>query len=105
MSLILRVVTELSLIVVTYTGDVQNVKLKLGSQSNCGSAFLGQPISWSQNQVQVGINFCLHQKDEFSASKVKFRQASNHCRRVLEAAKFAYANKTRVHYFPETWLW
>ena len=23
------------------------------------------------------------------------RQASNHCKRVLEAAKFAYANKTK----------
>ena len=28
-------------------------------------------------------------------SKVKFRQASNHCKRVLEAAKLAYANKTK----------
>ena len=27
-------------------------------------------------------------------SKVKFRQASNHCKRVLEVAKLAYANKT-----------
>ena len=27
--------------------------------------------------------------------KVKFRQASNHCKRVLEAAKLTYANKTK----------
>ena len=39
--------------------------------------------------------FCLHQKDKFSESKVKFRQASNCCRRVLEAAKLAYTNKTK----------
>ena len=39
--------------------------------------------------------FCLHQKDKSSNSKVKFRQASNRCRRVLEAAKLAYANKTK----------
>ena len=26
---------------------------------------------------------------------LKFRQASNHCKRVLEAAKLAYANKTK----------
>ena len=39
--------------------------------------------------------FCLHQKDKSSESKVKFRQASNHCKRVLEAAKLAYANKTK----------
>ena len=32
---------------------------------------------------------------EKSDSKVKFRQASNHCERVLEAAKLAYANKTK----------
>ena len=39
--------------------------------------------------------FRLYQKDKSSASKVKFRQASNHCKRVLEAAKLAYANKTK----------
>ena len=39
--------------------------------------------------------FCLYQKDKSSESKVKFRQASNHCKRVLEAAKLAYANKTK----------
>ena len=27
--------------------------------------------------------------------KVKLRQASNHCKRTLEAAKLAYANKTK----------
>ena len=31
--------------------------------------------------------FRLYQKDKSSASKVNFRQASNHCKRVLEAAK------------------
>ena len=39
--------------------------------------------------------FCLYQKDKSSDSKVKFRQASNHCKRVLEPAKLAYANKTK----------
>ena len=38
---------------------------------------------------------CLYQKDKSSESKVKFRQASNRCKRVLEAAKLAYANKTK----------
>ena len=37
----------------------------------------------------------MYQKDKSSDSKVKFRQASNHCKRVLEAAKLAYANKTK----------
>ena len=48
--------------------------------------------------------FCLYQKDKSSDSKVQLRQASNHCKRVVEAAKLAYANKTKVYYFPETWL-
>ena len=39
--------------------------------------------------------FRFYQKDKSSDSKVKFRQASNHCKRVLEAAKLAYANKTK----------
>ena len=38
--------------------------------------------------------FCLYQKDKSSDSKVKFRQASNHCKRVFEAAKLAYTSKT-----------
>ena len=29
------------------------------------------------------------------SSKLKFRKASNSCKRVLEAAKLAYANKTK----------
>ena len=39
--------------------------------------------------------FCLYQQNKSSESKVKFRQASNHCKRVLEAAKLAYAIKTK----------
>ena len=39
--------------------------------------------------------FHLYQKDKSSTSKVNFRQASNHCKRVLEAAKLTYANKTK----------
>ena len=39
--------------------------------------------------------FHLYQKDKFSDSKLKFRQASNHCKSALETAKLAYANKTK----------
>ena len=39
--------------------------------------------------------FHLYLKDKSSDSKVKFRQASNCCKRVLEAAKLAYLNKTK----------
>ena len=39
--------------------------------------------------------FHLYQREKSFDSKVKFTQASNHCKRVLEAAKLAYANKTK----------
>ena len=37
----------------------------------------------------------MYQREKSPDSKVKFRQASNRCKRVLEAAKLAYANKTK----------
>ena len=37
----------------------------------------------------------LYQEHKSSESKVKFSQASNHCKRVLEAAKLTYPNKTK----------
>ena len=39
--------------------------------------------------------FHLYQQNKSSESEVKFRQASNHCKRVLEATKLAYATKTK----------
>ena len=39
--------------------------------------------------------FCLYQREKSSDSKAKFRQASNCCKRVLEAAKLPCANKTK----------
>ena len=40
-------------------------------------------------------HFFLYQKDKSSESKVKSRQASNRFKRVLEAAKLAYAIKQK----------
>ena len=37
----------------------------------------------------------MYQNNKSSESKVRFRQASNHCKRVFEATKLAYANKTK----------
>ena len=39
--------------------------------------------------------FRLYQKDKSSDSEIKFRQASNRCKRILEAAKLVYVNKTK----------
>ena len=55
---------------------------------------------WSSAAYAAAIvhrnhSFPVYQKDKSSDSKVKFRQASNRCKRVLEAAKLTYANKTR----------
>ena len=47
---------------------------------------------------------CLYPQIKSSESKVKFRQASNRCKRVLEAAKLAYANKTKDSISPENFL-
>ena len=44
--------------------------------------------------------FHLHGKDKSSKSKVTFRQASSLCKRVLQAAKRAYANKTKKPSLP-----
>ena len=40
--------------------------------------------------------FLLYQQSKSFESKVKFRQASNFCKSVLEAAKLAYEAKTKV---------
>ena len=45
--------------------------------------------------VHRNHSFHLYQKDKSSNFKVKFRQAGNHCNRVLEGAKLAHANKTK----------
>ena len=39
--------------------------------------------------------FRLYQQNKSFESKVKFRQAHNRCKRVLEAAKLGYAKKTK----------
>ena len=45
--------------------------------------------------VHRNLFFHLYQKDKSSDSKIKFRQASNCCKRVLEGSKLAYAYKTK----------
>ena len=39
--------------------------------------------------------FRFYQQNKSSESKVKFRKANNHYKRVLEAVKLVYANKTK----------
>ena len=51
--------------------------------------------AWAAAIVHRNHFFRLYQREKSSDSKVKFRQASNCCKRVLEAAKLPYANKTK----------
>ena len=37
----------------------------------------------------------MYQQNKSPESKGKFRQASNHCKKILEVAKLAYVNKTK----------
>ena len=49
----------------------------------------------------VGVTFFrLYQQHKSSESKVEFRQVSSCCRRVFEAAKLSYANKTKESSLP-----
>ena len=51
-------------------------------------------FSTTSDVVIAHINhfFRVYQQYNSSGSKVKFRQARNHCKRVFEATKLAYAN-------------
>ena len=51
--------------------------------------------AWVAAKVHKNHFFRLYQRKNSFDSKVKFRQASNCCKRVLEAAKLAYTNKTK----------
>ena len=53
------------------------------------------PAACAADIVHRNDIFLLYQQNKSSESKVKFRQASNCCKRVLEAAKLAYATKTK----------
>ena len=51
--------------------------------------------------VHIKHFFCLYQQSQSFNFKVKFRQVSNHCKRVLEAAEFVYSNKTKKVIFSQ----
>ena len=43
----------------------------------------------------------MYQQNKSSESKVKLRQTSNHCKRVLEAAKLAYTTKAKASIYSQ----
>ena len=52
-------------------------------------------VACTATMIQRNYVFLLHQQNKSSESKIKFRQTSNCSKRVLEAVKLAYANKTK----------
>ena len=82
------------------------------SDQNFVSAFIRFLSKTKEHAPIVHRNhfFRFYQEYKFSESKIKFRQASNPCKRVLEAVKLAYSNKTKAYsnktkdYITETWL-
>ena len=55
--------------------------------------------------VHKNLFFCLYQQNKSSKYKAKFIQASNSCKRVLEAAKLAMIIKQKsLSFLPETFL-
>ena len=103
--------------------DIFNLSASAAASELCGWVQAGTDVYIPPHQYQVKPHsspwfsaacavaivhrnhfFSFYQQNKSFESKGKFRQASNHCKRVLEAAKFAYANKTRVYHFPKTWL-
>ena len=66
--------------------------LKVSGQASFISMIFGSLCCCHSSQK---LFFRLYQKGKSFESKVKFRKASNHCQRVVEAAKLAYANKTK----------
>ena len=75
-----------------YISLIVNIRTSLthlhGSSAACAAAI-----------VHGNHFFRLYQQNKSSETKVKFRQGSNLCKRVLEAAKLAYATKTKESIF------
>ena len=80
-----------------------NLRTKKFHRTNQGSNFLGGSFS-NRDNVRAPIQFRKEsqpqqqiqpQQNKSSISKENFRKASNCCKRVLEAAKLVYANKTK----------
>ena len=59
------------------------------------------PASCTTAIVHRNQFFCFYQQGKSSESKVKFKLGSNCYKRVLEAAKLSYANKTKQSITPQ----
>ena len=79
----------LLLLLVSFVSGFRLELIYISLTENIRSSFPSSP--WFSAACVATIvyrnHFHLYQKDKSSDSKVKFRQASSHCKRVLEAAK------------------
>ena len=72
--------------------ELMYISLIVSIRSNLPSMVISSLCCCHSSQKPL---FCLYQQNKSSESKVKFRHASNQCKRVLEAAKHVYANRTK----------
>ena len=87
-----RIYLSLVLLLLLVKIDVYIPHRKYQVQPHSSSWFLGACAAAIAHRNHF-LRF--YHKNKSSASKVNFRQASNRCKRVLEATKLAYVNKTK----------
>ena len=89
-----------SVLLLLLVNFVSGFRLKLMHSPHCKYRVKPLLSSWFSAACAAAIvhrnHFLrLHQKSKSSESKVKFRQVSICCKRILKAANIAYANKTK----------
>ena len=96
--------------------DIFKFSASAAASEFCGQLQVGINVYISHHKYQVRLHsspwfsvafaaviahrnpcFHLYQQNKPSQCKFKFRQTSNCCKRVLEAAKLAYANETKEY--------
>ena len=85
----------LLLVVVNYVSGFRLVLMYISCIISIGLSHAHLPGFYLLSAIVHRNRFFRCTNNKSSESKVNFRQTSNHCKRVLEAAKLAYANKTK----------
>ena len=85
----------LLLVVVNYVSWFRLVLMYISCIISIGLSHAHLPGFYLLSAIVHRNRFFRCTNNKSSESKVNFRQTSNRCKRVLEAAKLAYANKTK----------
>ena len=87
---------ELLLLLVSFLFKLELIHISLIVNTRSSVTSLWLSAACADAVTHRNIFYRLYQQNKSSESKVKFRQPGNHCKRVVEAAKLAYANKTKI---------